>query len=168
ESTYFSASHGARGPETTYFRGELLRSERSLIYARPVALPKEFLVVRERARPLAPDERREAILAAVLPLLRERGREVTSRELAEASGVAEGTIFRAFGDKESLLEAGLNKLLDPRPFRDELRRIPHDLPFEDKLTCIIGALRQRFGQVFQIMTLFRQEGPPPTRWSSSD
>jgi AcrR family transcriptional regulator len=128
-----------------------------------VALPPEFLVVRERARPLAPEERREAILDAVLPLLRERGREVTSRELAEAAGVAEGTIFRAFGDKESLLEAGLIKLLAPEVFREELRRIPLDLPFEDKLACIIDALRMRFGEVFRIMTVFGLEGPPPVR-----
>lgn len=133
-----------------------------------MVLPKEFLVVRERARPLAPDERREAILDAVLPLLRERGRDVTSRELAEASGVAEGTIFRAFGDKESLLEAGLIKLLDPQPFRAELRRIPHDLAFEDKITCIIGALRVRFREVFRVMTLFQREGPPPRREASNE
>lgn len=128
-----------------------------------MALPKEFLVVRERARPLAPEERREAILDAVLPLLRERGRDVTSRELAEASGVAEGTIFRAFGDKETLLEAGVIKLLEPEAFRAELRRIPLDLPFEDKLTCVIDALRVRFGEVFRVMTVFGLEGPPPVR-----
>jgi AcrR family transcriptional regulator len=128
-----------------------------------VALPPEFLVVRERARPLAPEERREAILDAVLPLLRERGRDVTSRELAEASGVAEGTIFRAFGDKETLLEAGVVKLLEPEAFRAELRRIPLDLPFEDKLTCVIDALRVRFGEVFRVMTVFGLEGPPPVR-----
>ena len=128
-----------------------------------MALPPEFLVVRERARPLAPEERREAILDAVLPLLRERGRDVTSRELAEASGVAEGTIFRAFGDKETLLEAGVVKLLEPEAFRGELRRIPHELPFEDKLRCVIDALRVRFGEVFRIMTIFGLEGPPPVR-----
>ena len=55
--------------------------------------------MRERARPLPPDDRREAILEAIIPLLQERGRNVTSRELAEAAEVAEGTLFRAFGDK---------------------------------------------------------------------
>lgn len=133
-----------------------------------MALPKELLVVKERARPLAPDERREAILDAVLPLLRERGRDVTSRELAEASGVAEGTIFRAFGDKETLLEAGFVKLLDPQPFRQELRRIPHDLPFEDKITCIIECVRTRFREVFRLMTVFGREGPPPRRESANE
>src|SRR5690606_23916200 len=93
ERTYFWPARAAMRPRSTDSRDEMLRSEHSLTYARPVALPPEFLVVRERARPLAPEERREAILDAVLPLLRERGREVTSRELAEAAGVAEGTIL---------------------------------------------------------------------------
>lgn len=128
-----------------------------------MALGEQLVVARERARPLSPEERREAILDAVLPLLRDRGRDVTSRELAEASGVAEGTIFRAFGDKDSLLEAGIIKLLEPEAFHAELRRIPLDTPFEDKLTCVIDALRVRFGEVLRIMTLFGLEGPPPVR-----
>ncbi|WP_157981690.1 TetR/AcrR family transcriptional regulator [Protaetiibacter intestinalis] len=125
-----------------------------------MALPEEFVVVRERARPLAPGERRERILEAVLPLLLEKGRDVTSRELAETAGIAEGTVFRAFGDKDSLLEAGLQKLLDPAPFREELRRIPHDLPLEDKVTAIVDGLRGRFREVFRIMQLFQVQGPP--------
>jgi AcrR family transcriptional regulator len=133
-----------------------------------VVLPDEFVVVRERARPLAPGDRRERILEAVLPLLLEKGRDVTSRELAEAAGIAEGTVFRAFGDKETLLAAGLEKLLDPVPFREELRRIPDDLSFEDKVTAIIEALRLRFREVFRIMTLFQMEGPPPRREASNE
>ncbi len=128
-----------------------------------MTLPDEFVVVRERARPLAPDDRRDAILDAVLPLLREKGRDVTSRELAEAAGIAEGTLFRAFGDKETLLEAGLIRLLAPEGFREELRRIPHDLPVDDKITCVIEALRARFGEVFRIMAVFGVHGPPPVR-----
>src|SRR5690606_5855784 len=86
ESTYFWIARAAWRARSAYFRGGKLRSERSLTYARPVALPPEFLVVRERARPLAPEERREAILDAGHPLLRERGREVSRRDIAEAAG----------------------------------------------------------------------------------
>ncbi len=131
-------------------------------------VPPGFVVVRERARPLAPEERREAILTAVLPLLREKGRDVTTRELAEAAGVAEGTLFRAFGDKDSLLQAGLDKLVDPAAFRRELRAIPLDLPLEDKLTAIIAGLQARFRDVFAIMTVFQLHGPPPRRDGSHE
>ena len=133
-----------------------------------VPLPDGFVVVRERARPLPPDDRRDAILVAVLPLLRERGRDVTSRELAEAAGVAEGTLFRAFGDKDTLLAAGLERLLDPEPFRAELRRVAHDLPFEDKIAAIIEQLQVRFREVFRIMSLFQVHGPPPRREASRE
>jgi AcrR family transcriptional regulator len=126
-------------------------------------LPPEFVVVRERARPLAPDDRREMILGAIIPLLRERGRDVTSRELAEAAGVAEGTLFRAFGDKESIIQAGVEKMFDPEPFRAALRTIRHDLPLEEKLSEIIKLLRGRFEGVFAIMTAFGLERPPQGR-----
>lgn len=49
------------------------------------------------------DERRAQIMDAVLPVIREHGAGVTSRQLAEAAGVAEGTIFRSFGSKDALL-----------------------------------------------------------------
>lgn len=54
---------------------------------------------------LSTDDRREQILSSVGPVVLEYGVKVTSRQLAEAAGVAEGTLFRAFGDKDSLLIA---------------------------------------------------------------
>ena len=124
-------------------------------------LPSEFVVVRERARPLPPDDRRELILGAIIPLLKERGRDVTSRELAEAAGIAEGTLFRAFGDKESIITAAVEKMLDPQPFRDALHTIRRDQSLEDKLVEIIELLRERFRGVFTIMAMFELTGRPP-------
>lgn len=51
------------------------------------------------------DDRRAQIIEAVTPAVLEHGGAVTTRQLAEAAGVAEGTLFKAFGDKESLLLA---------------------------------------------------------------
>lgn len=54
---------------------------------------------------LSADERRAQIIEAVTPAVLAHGVAVTTRQLADCAGVAEGTLFKAFGDKESLLLA---------------------------------------------------------------
>lgn len=116
---------------------------------------------RERARPLAPDERREAIIDAVLPLLREKGRDVSSRQLAEAAEVAEGTLFRAFGDKETLIAAAIMKMFDHLPLLASLSAIAHDLPLEQKLDEVVTRLNAHFqGIVGAVIALGLKERPP--------
>jgi AcrR family transcriptional regulator len=51
------------------------------------------------------DERRQAIVDSTLPLLLAQGPDLSTREIAAASGVAEGTIFRVFDSKEELIKA---------------------------------------------------------------
>jgi len=62
---------------------------------------------------MAPDDRRKAILDALIPLLVERGGDVTTKEIAEAAGIAEGTIFRVFPDKATLLFAAAEEAINP-------------------------------------------------------
>lgn len=118
---------------------------------------------RERARPLAPEDRRAAILDAVMPVIRQHGREVSTRQLAEAAGVAEGTLFRAFGDKESILAAAVERIRDPEPLRNALRGIDPDETTEAKVRQIFHLLRTRFAEVVEFMSAFRMQGPPEHR-----
>ncbi|MDQ1703003.1 MAG: hypothetical protein QOF57_2255 [Frankiaceae bacterium] len=70
---------------------------------------------RRRGRP--PSGGREAIIAATVSLLRERGASrLTTREVAARAGTAEGTVFYHFGDRSGLLTAVINDGL--RAFAD--------------------------------------------------
>ncbi|GAA1733934.1 TetR/AcrR family transcriptional regulator [Isoptericola hypogeus] len=108
---------------------------------------------------MTPDDRRAAIVDAVLPLVGERGVDVTSRELADAAGVAEGTIFRAFGDKLTLVGAvaveGLHRASGPEETRTELAAIDRTLPLEDRLTEVIELGRRRMADVVRWMSVLR-------------
>lgn len=83
-----------------------------------------------RARPLPPDERRRAIIAATLPLLREHGTALPTRQIAKACGVAEGTLFKAFESKEDLIASALHSALSIEALAERLASIPeaHTLP----------------------------------------
>lgn len=86
-----------------------------------------------RAAPLTPDARRSAIAHAVAPLLLARGAAVTTKEMAEAAGVAEGTLFTVFPDKTALVLAAVDHHMDPEPLRRSLAAIAPDAPLEARL-----------------------------------
>lgn len=106
------------------------------------------------------------ILAVVIPLIIQKGREVTSREIAEACGIAEGTIFRAFGDKETLLNAAIEKYLDPESLNANLRAIGADLPLDTKLHAIFGLLVDRFSGVIRLHAALKHPRLPDRRDST--
>ena len=116
---------------------------------------------RERAKPMAPEDRREALIQAAIPLLKERGREVSTKEIAEACGVAEGTLFRAFGDKESLIAAAAESFFDPQPLREAIEAIDRDLPLDRQLGRVLELLRERFTGVIGFMAALGMRGGPP-------
>jgi AcrR family transcriptional regulator len=109
-----------------------------------------------RATAMAPDERRSMIVAATLPLLLQHGDRVTSRQIAEAAGIAEGTIFRVFADKDEVIAAVIDAALDPEPLEAALAGIPQGLTFEAGLSAAIVIMQQR---VIDIWMLVSSVGP---------
>jgi AcrR family transcriptional regulator len=118
------------------------------------------MVQNRRAQPLSVEERQAMIIDAVIPLLIEHGRAVTSKQIAEAAGIAEGTIFRAFGDKDTLVTAAIEKYLDPEPLRQALRSIDPALPLEKKVRAIIYLMRERFASMFRMISAIGHERAP--------
>jgi AcrR family transcriptional regulator len=97
-------------------------------------------------------ERRAEIVAATLPLLLAHGSAVTTRQIAEAAGIAEGTIFRVFPDKDSLIEAVLEHVLDTGALDEAIAAIDPTLSLEARLVEAVEILRRRFADILQLKT----------------
>lgn len=113
-----------------------------------------------RARPLSPDDRRAALVDATVPLLLEHGRTVTTRQIADAAGIAEGTIFRVFDSKDDLVQAALEHALDLEPFIAQLEAVDPDQELGELLLEVVELFQRRFARVFQLMARMGLVGPP--------
>ena len=122
-----------------------------------------------RAKPLPPAERKQAIVDAIIPLLLAKGSDVTSRQMAEAAGIAEGTIFRVFPDKPSIIKEAVKTSMDPAPVCDALALVPLGAPLQDQLEAAADILLERNERVAALMgvlhsshlsTSRRRTGPP--------
>ncbi|WP_433558466.1 TetR/AcrR family transcriptional regulator [Pseudonocardia xinjiangensis] len=113
-----------------------------------------------RAPRMAPDDRRAAIVAATLPLVLRHGYAVTTRQIAQAAGIAEGTIFRVFPDKESVVQAVVADAFDPAPTLRDLAAVDRTLPLRERLTAVVTVLQRRLTDVFGLLNALGWTGPP--------
>ncbi len=105
---------------------------------------------------MAPEERRAALIEATVPLLHEHGVEVSTRQIAQAAGVAEGTIFGVFPDKNSLLVAALLRALDPQPTLSALAAVDRGKDLRERLKKAAELVNDRFTENAHLMTAARK------------
>ena len=131
-------------------------SEYSLTYSRGMAPTSTS----GRAAPMAPEQRRAAIVGSTLALIRQHGAQVSTRQIAEAAGVAEGTIFRVFPNKDALICAATDAAFDPGPVVQQIRSVPADQPLEQRLLQVATIMQERLRSVIELLTVLRLGAPP--------
>ena len=90
------------------------------------------------------------ILRATVPLVAVHGASVTTKQIAQAAGIGEGTIFRVFATKEELLLACVEIAASPDGLLANLATISPDDPLPDRLTEALDLMRahlERMGAV---------------------
>lgn len=120
-----------------------------------------------RAAPMSPEARRQAIIEAVAPVVLDRGPDLSTREIAQAAGVAEGTLFRVFEDKRELLLATCWHVMRPDSAREWLGDPDPGLSLEETLREVVTTMCDGVARMSRVLMAVRslhpQHGEPGHR-----
>ena len=91
------------------------------------------------------------------------GREVSTRQIADAAGIAEGTIFRVFPNKDAVIDAVIEEAFDTRQTVASLMAIDPDLDLSTRLAQAVEILEARMRRVVAMFGALRgRPAPPPS------
>lgn len=98
------------------------------------------------------------IVLAALPLVAEHGTAVTTAQIARAAGIGEATIFRAFTDKDELLDACVVEALRPDHVLEQLAAVPLDQPLIARLTEAADVMRAHMERIGTVLGALHGSG----------
>jgi AcrR family transcriptional regulator len=113
---------------------------------------------RRRAPAMSQDERRAAIVRSTLPLLLEDGGNIATSQIAAAAGIAEGTVFRAFKDKQDLLLACMRAGMNSDEEVARITAIGHRGPLHERLIEAVRAISGYLDRIWTIGQVLRTAG----------
>lgn len=113
---------------------------------------------KRRAPAMSQEERRAAIVRSTLPLLLEHGGNVSTSQIAAAAGIAEGTVFRAFKDKQDLLLACMAAGMNSDEEVATIERIGLEGPLHERLTAGVRAISGYLDRIWAIGQALRAGG----------
>jgi AcrR family transcriptional regulator len=113
---------------------------------------------RRRAPAMSQEERRAAIVRSTLPLLLEHGGNVSTSQIAAAAGIAEGTVFRAFKDKQDLLLACMRAGINSEAEVATIAGISRDRPLDQRLVEGVRAISGYIDRIWTVGQALRTAG----------
>ena len=89
------------------------------------------------------------------------GRDVSTRQIADAAGIAEGTIFRVFPNKDAVIDAVIKDAFETESTIAALLRIDPSLDLETRLEQAVEVLEARVRRVVAMFGALRRAPMPP-------
>jgi AcrR family transcriptional regulator len=124
-------------------------------------MPEDSTQRRRRAPAMSPEDRREAIVTATVPLLFAHGANVTTSQIAKAAGIAEGTVFRAFKDKQELIRTCVQSVLAADSELELIEQARQAGTLAERLSLGISAVSGYLDRLWKLMSVLRDSGYDP-------